>query len=82
MVATEWQQVLDPIEALIARWEARGNSVVVVLPAWRANDGLTDGWDKVLAALRIVTSRAALPDDEMATLAMVAERLKAAIRNR
>lgn len=84
-MATEWQEsVLDPVEALIGRWEERGESAAMatLLPAWRANAGLTDGWHEVLAAMRQVPQRVALPEDEAATLDRAAKRIEAALRNR
>jgi hypothetical protein len=84
-VSTEWQQsVLDPIEALIGEWEERGESAAVstLLPAWRANAGLTDGWWDVLDAMHAVPDVANLPPEERATLEAVADRIEAALRNR
>lgn len=84
-MTTEWQRsVLDPIEALIGRWEERGETeaVAALLPAWRANGGLTDGWQDVLAAMRAVPERVRLPDDEAETLARAADRIESALRSR
>ena len=82
---TEWQRsVLDPVEALLGHWEERGETAAVaaLLPAWRANFGLTDGWYDVLDAMRAVPEVAALPPDEAATLAKVSHRIEVALRDR
>lgn len=84
-MATAWQEsVVDPIEALLGVWEERGDTAAVsaLLPAWRANAGLTDGWYDVLAAMRAVPQVATLAPDEAATLAKVADRIEAALRDR
>jgi hypothetical protein len=84
-VTTEWQRdVLDPIESLIGTWEKRGerDAVATLVPAWRANAGLTDGWHDVLATMRAVPSRIALPDEELATLSRVADRIEIALGDR
>lgn len=64
------------------RWEERGESdaVATLLPAWRANAGLTDGWQDVLAAMRAVSERVALPHGEAVTLEGVARRIELALR--
>lgn len=84
-MTTEWQRsVLDPVEALIGLWAERGEreAVATLLPVWRANAGLTDGWQDVLAAMRAVPLRVSLPDDEAETLASAADRIESALRNR
>ena len=84
-MTTEWQRsVLDPVEGLIGRWEERGETeaVAALLPAWRANSGLTDGWQDVLAAMRAVSQRVTLPGDEAETLASAADQIASALRNR
>jgi hypothetical protein len=84
-VSTEWQEsVLDPIEALLGRWEERDESAAVstLLPAWRANAGLTDGWWDVLNALHAMPDVANLPPEEQETLNAVADRIETALRNR
>lgn len=82
---TEWQRsVLDPVEAAYRAVEERDESdaVATLLPTRRANAGLTDGWQDVLAALRALSRHVVLPDDEAVTLAEVAARIEMALRNR
>ena len=73
--------VLSPVEDLLQRWTNRGDEHLVntVLPAWRSNAGLTDGWADVLDALRSVLAAKELPPDEAATLGRVADRIERAI---
>jgi len=58
-VTEVWRSgVLEPVEALLDRWRARGESAAIdrLDPAWRSDMGLTDGWFDVLNAIREVTS--------------------------
>jgi hypothetical protein len=57
---TGWQKdVLEPVEGLVERWTAEGNeaALAALLPGWRGNNGLTDGWFDVLAALGLGHAR-------------------------
>ena len=77
-----WRKsVLNPIEHLLQRWADRGDEHLVarLLPAWRSNAGLTDGWVDVLDALRSITAAGVLPPDEAAIVAEVASRVERAI---
>jgi hypothetical protein len=81
-VSNPWfGQVVNPIEALLEKWRQRGDtdSVNALLPPWRGNFGLIDGWADVLGALRLLEERGQLPPDEMATIANVAGRVERAI---
>ena len=74
-------EVLNPIEDVLQRWANRGDEHLVktLLPAWRSNAGLTDGWAAVLEALRSVLATEGLRPDEAATIARVADRVERAI---
>jgi hypothetical protein len=76
-----FDEVVNPIERLLERWQHRGDvdSVNALLPAWRSNFGLTDGWAEVLAVLRSLEERGELPPDEVATITKVAERVARAV---
>ena len=54
------------IDAWCDRRELRG--LALFLPAWLANNGLTDGWVDVLQALRAVRADITLPEDEATVL--------------
>jgi hypothetical protein len=78
-VESAWQEsVIEPIEALLRRWDERGDTEALqtLMPVWRANSGLTDGWYAVLAALSVTLDSAHLPSDEAEALRNVAARIK------
>ena len=82
---SDWQHdVLDPVEGLLERWAADGNeaALAVLLPGWRANNGLTDGWFGALEALRSATTSAAVAAEDAAVLRKVADRLEHRLRHR
>jgi hypothetical protein len=58
--------VLTDVSRLIDHWCDRRElrALARLLPAWLANDGLTDGWAGVLDALRAIRADGGLPDDE------------------
>jgi hypothetical protein len=76
-VTNETPDVLTDVSALIDAWCDRRELLPLarLLPAWLANNGLTDGWGAVLDALRTTRADARLPDDE----ATLVERSIAAI---
>jgi hypothetical protein len=81
-VESEWQaSVIEPIEALLERWQERGDTepVQILMPAWRANAGLTDEWFAVLTALSATLDSAHLPSDEADVLRAVSARIKRAV---
>jgi hypothetical protein len=79
---SDWQtSVVDPIEALLQRWRKRGDSEALetLLPAWRGNAGLTDGWNAVLEALTATLDTDHLPSDEAEVVTAVAARIALAL---
>ena len=77
--------VIGPIEMLLADWEREGNGPAraAVLPGWRANSGLTDGWAAAAAALRDgVASGAVSREADRRTLERVARRIERSVRRR
>jgi hypothetical protein len=58
--------VLADVSGLIDAWCDRRElrALARLLPAWLANDGLTDGWAGVLDALRTICADGSLPGDE------------------
>jgi hypothetical protein len=82
---SDWTtMVIDPVEGLLDRWQQRDEqaAIALLLPAWRGNFGLTDGWTDVLHALHELPVAVALPDDERKVLASVAANIEEAIRRR
>jgi hypothetical protein len=81
----EWRSnVLDPVEALISRWQSRGETAATdrLVPVWRSNVGLTDGWHDVLTCIRDVTLSVPLPSEELATLKDVAVAIETSMDQR
>ena len=82
---SEWDaQVIDPVERLVDQWR-RGNNTValdLLLPGWRSNFGLTDGWSGALDAVRDTAESDAVTPDERAVLKAVADRIKRALDHR
>lgn len=62
--------VLTDVSTLIDAWCDRRElrALARLLPAWLANNGLTDGWADVLDALRAIRADQRLPDDEAAVV--------------
>ena len=82
---SDWSRdILEPIEQLIDRWTAEGNHAALdaLMPAWRANSGLTDGWHDALAALRALPDHVALTTEETTTVSRVAARIEWALTHR
>lgn len=82
---SDWnEQVIQPVEHLLRVWQERGDKLPLdgLLPVWRANNGLTDGWSEAVGALRAVASSCFLPGEERALLQDVADRIESAVRNR
>ena len=76
-------QVIDPMEALLTRWEQRGDAALGwVLPAWRANSGLTDGWGEVVQAINAAAESCFLPGPERLVLRDVAAKISEALNSR
>ena len=72
----QWNaEVIAPVEALIDRWTRENKSVALgrLLPGWRSNDGLTDGWHWALHAVRSAADSEAVAADEQAILRQVAD---------
>ena len=62
--------ILTEVSKLIDAWCDRRElrSLARLLPAWLANNGLTDGWSEVLEAMRALRADGRLPDDETAMI--------------
>jgi hypothetical protein len=69
-VQSDSSDVLVDLSTLIDAWCDRHElrALARVLPAWLANNGLTDGWADVLDALRTIRANERLPDDEVAVV--------------
>jgi len=67
-VESDAPDVLTDVSTLIDAWCDRRDlrPLAQLLPAWLANNGLTDGWGDVLDALRSIRADDRLPDDEVA----------------
>jgi hypothetical protein len=78
-MASETPDVLADVSTLIDAWCDRRElrPLAQLLPAWLANNGLTDGWAGVLDALTTIRADGRLPDNE----ATLVERLIAAIEH-
>lgn len=65
-VAGPDDDVLTEVSKLIDAWCDRRElrALARLLPAWLANNGLTDGWGDVLDALRTIRADRGLTDDE------------------
>ena len=73
------------IETLVVRWCERRDyvSLAHVLPAWIWNNGLTDGWENLMSALRHAYAMCThLPPDERDTLKKSYVAIDVALRNR
>ena len=71
--------VLTDVSRLVHAWCDRRElrALARLLPAWSANNGLTDGWSDVLDALRTIRADGGLPDDEVFRV----ERCEALVQN-
>lgn len=71
------------IRTLVDRWCERKElgALASLLPAWLANNGLTDGWEMLGDALKH-TSCFHLPADERDTLKRLYVLIDASLRNR
>ena len=79
----------DPNELLdriVSRWCERRelHSLAALLPAWLANNGLTDGWGELRSAVQyaIANGRDRLPADELETLRDVERAIDQALASR
>ncbi len=65
--------VNDSLLELIHAWCQRRDLVLLsaVLPAFTANNGLTDGWAAVMQGLRTIEASAQLPADESREVARI-----------
>jgi hypothetical protein len=82
---SQWdEQVIDPVERFIDRWTRDNNAVALntLLPGWRSNFGLTDGWSGALDAVRTTAESDAVTPDERAVLQGVADHIKHALDHR
>ena len=76
--------VNDDIRVLVDRWCDRRDLAALagLLPAWLANDGLTDGWADLAAALRTMSGSPNLPQAERDELKRLFVVVDYAVRNR
>jgi hypothetical protein len=74
----------DTISRLVDCWCDRRDLAALagVLPAWLSNNGLTDGWEELAAALRTMSHSTLLPVEERDELKMLWIELDSALRNR
>jgi hypothetical protein len=74
----------DEIRRLVEAWCDRREyaALASLLPHWLSNNGLTDGWEGLAAALRSTANFHALPDDERITLKRLWVELDTVLRNR
>jgi len=63
---SDTSDVLTDVSMLIDAWCDRRElrALAQLLPAWVANNGLTDGWAVVLEAFRTIRADGRLPEDE------------------
>ena len=74
------QEINDSLRLLVHSWCDRRElgALANVLPAFLANNGLTDGWGELMEALRLERSLRRLPDherDEVERLVVSLERM-------
>jgi hypothetical protein len=76
--------VNDQIAALVDDWCERRElgALCGLLPAWLANNGLTDGWAGLADALHSLAGSRQLPDAERETLKRLWAEVDYALRNR
>jgi len=72
------------IRAIVDRWCERRElwGLSVLLPAWVQNNGLTDGWADLAAALRTVADAPRLPQIDRMELKRLYVTVDYAVRNR
>jgi hypothetical protein len=77
-------EVIEPIEVLIARWTAtmHEDALALLLPGWWADDGLTDGWHRALAAVEATAASPLSSTDEATMLNAVASHIRSGLANR
>ena len=78
---------LDPnevIRELVDRWCDRRElgALASLLPAWLGNNGLTDGWHELNAAIKHTYAARELPDEERDLLKRLHVHIDTALRNR
>jgi hypothetical protein len=66
---------------LIEKWCDRRElrALATILPAFTANNGLTDGWAAVMGALHDLRSLRSLPDDEQAEIRRLTRTVETAV---
>jgi hypothetical protein len=69
------------LRGLIDKWCDRRElgALATLLPAFTANNGLTDGWAAVLGALYNLRSLRSLPDDEQAEIRRLTRTVEQAV---
>jgi hypothetical protein len=78
------ESINNEIKSLIDAWCDRREygALSSLLTAWIANNGLTDGWEELAAALRSTSVYRGLPEDERATLKRLWIELDTVLRSR
>jgi hypothetical protein len=78
------KQVNEEIQALVDRWCQRRDlpALAGILPAWLANNGMTDGWADLAAALHAMSGRRHLPQEEREQLKRLYVAVDSAVRIR
>jgi hypothetical protein len=78
------KQVNGEIGLLVERWCQRRDlhALAGILPAWLGNNGLTDGWAELAAALRTMSGSRHLPQEERDELKRLYVVVDYAVRNR
>ena len=77
----EMDEVNRSLGELIDKWCDRREllALATILPAFTANNGLTDGWAAVMGALYDLRSLRSLPDDEQADIRRLTRTVEAAV---
>ena len=78
------EDINNEIRTLVEAWCDRREFGALggLLPHWVANNGLTDGWTELAAALRSASTNQILPADERDTLKRLWVELDTALRTR
>jgi hypothetical protein len=78
------KEVNDQIASLVEAWCERRELEALggIMPVWLSNNGLTDGWEGVAAALRTLSNNRELPDSERDLLKRLWVEVDFALRNR
>lgn len=84
LVVNDWETgVIEPMERLISRWTRHGNDLALglLLPGWRSNVGLKDGWHATPDAVHAMAASDVVGSEVRGSLLDVAHRTKYALDN-